>query len=160
MMSSLRISLGARWNHRFRISAINGIRRRTGRIIEVEVIATGERLHGSARRMERLVRALQGSKDDRRYMRRGRLAGRRGVGFSSRRQTPAQDVLADGSRRIPNGPGLQGAARRAEPKTCLSRASSDAPNSQVGRRTRTARLTRSTTVTDDLLAHVRTPSAR
>jgi hypothetical protein len=113
MMSSLRISLGARWNHRFRISAINGIRRRTGRIIEV---ATGERFHGSARRMERLVRALQGSKDDRRYMRSGRLAGRRGIGFSSRRQTPAQDVLADGSRRIPNGPGLQGAARRAEPK--------------------------------------------
>ena len=38
-----------------------------GRIIEVEVIATGERFHGSARRMERLVRALQGSGDDRRH---------------------------------------------------------------------------------------------
>jgi hypothetical protein len=46
---------------RFRISAINGIGRRKGRIIEVEVIATGERFCGSARRMERLVRALQGS---------------------------------------------------------------------------------------------------
>ena len=52
---------------RFRISAINGIGRRKGRIIEVEAIATGERFHGSARRMERLVRALQGSGDDRRH---------------------------------------------------------------------------------------------
>ncbi len=52
---------------RFRISAINGIGRRKGRIIEVEVIATGERFHGSARRMERLVRALQSSGDDRRH---------------------------------------------------------------------------------------------
>jgi hypothetical protein len=43
---------------RFRISAINGIGRRKCRIIEVEVIATGERFCGSARRMERLVRAL------------------------------------------------------------------------------------------------------
>jgi hypothetical protein len=45
---------------RFRIYAINGLGRRKGRIIEVEVIATGERFHGSARRMERLVRALRG----------------------------------------------------------------------------------------------------
>ena len=52
---------------RFRISAINGIGRRKGRIIEVEVIATGERFHGSARRMERLVRALQGSGGDRHH---------------------------------------------------------------------------------------------
>ena len=52
---------------RFRISAINGIGRRKGRIIEVEVVATGERFHGSARRMERLVRALQGSDDERRH---------------------------------------------------------------------------------------------
>jgi hypothetical protein len=51
---------------RFRIYAINGVGRRKGRIIEVEVIATGERFHGSARRMERLVRALQGADDDRR----------------------------------------------------------------------------------------------
>ena len=54
---------------RFRIYAISGIGRRKGRIIEVEVIATGERFHGSARRMERLVRALQGSGDDRRHNR-------------------------------------------------------------------------------------------
>jgi hypothetical protein len=46
---------------RFRISAINGIGRRKGRIIEVEVIATGERFHGSARRMERLVQVLRRS---------------------------------------------------------------------------------------------------
>ena len=52
---------------RFRIHAINGIGRRKGRVIEVEVIATGERFHGSARRMERLVRALQGSDDGRRH---------------------------------------------------------------------------------------------
>jgi hypothetical protein len=51
---------------RFRIHAINGVGRRKGRIIEVEVIATGEHFHGSARRMERLVLALQGSDDDRR----------------------------------------------------------------------------------------------
>ena len=52
---------------RFRIYAINGIGRRKGRVIEVEAIATGERFHGSARRMERLLRALQGSDDDRRH---------------------------------------------------------------------------------------------
>jgi hypothetical protein len=46
---------------RFRIYAINGIGRRKGRIIEVEVIATSERFHGSPRRMKRLVRALGGS---------------------------------------------------------------------------------------------------
>ena len=52
---------------RFRIYAINGVGRCKGRIIEVEVIATGERFHGSARRMERLVHALEGSDDDRRH---------------------------------------------------------------------------------------------
>jgi hypothetical protein len=52
---------------RFRIHAINGVGRRKGRIIEVEVIATGEHFYGSARRMERLVRALQGSDENRRY---------------------------------------------------------------------------------------------
>jgi hypothetical protein len=50
---------------RFRISAINGIGRRKGRILEVEVIATRERFYGSARRMARLVCALQGSNDHR-----------------------------------------------------------------------------------------------
>ena len=52
---------------RFRIHTINGVGRRKGRIIEVEVIATGEHFYGSARRMERLVRALQGSDDNRRH---------------------------------------------------------------------------------------------
>ena len=52
---------------RFRISAIKSIGCRKGRIIEVEVVATGERFYGSARRMERLVCALQGSKNDRRH---------------------------------------------------------------------------------------------
>lgn len=42
----------------FRVNAIDGIGRRKGRIIEVEVIDTGERFHGSAQRMERLVRKL------------------------------------------------------------------------------------------------------
>jgi hypothetical protein len=52
---------------RFRIHAVNGVGRRKRRIIEVEVIATGEHFHGSPRRMERLVRALQGSDDGRRH---------------------------------------------------------------------------------------------
>ena len=64
---------------RFRIYAINGIGRRKSRVIEVEVIATGERFHGSARRMERLVRALQGSDDDRRHDQARPLSGRRSV---------------------------------------------------------------------------------
>jgi hypothetical protein len=51
----------------FRIFAINGIGRRKGRIIEVEVIATGEHFYGSARKMARLVRPLQGSDADRRH---------------------------------------------------------------------------------------------
>jgi hypothetical protein len=50
-----------------RVHAINGVGRRKSRIIEVEVVDTGERFHGSARRMERLVRELQGSGDDRRH---------------------------------------------------------------------------------------------
>ena len=44
---------------RFRVYAINAIGRRKGRIVEVEVVDTGERLHGSAGRMERLVRRLR-----------------------------------------------------------------------------------------------------
>ena len=38
-----------------RVHAINAVGRRKGRIIEVEVVDTGERFHGSARRLERLV---------------------------------------------------------------------------------------------------------
>jgi hypothetical protein len=43
---------------RFRVHAINAVGRRKGRIVEVEEVDTGERFHGSARRMERLVRTL------------------------------------------------------------------------------------------------------
>ena len=41
-----------------RVHAINAVGRRKGRIIEVEVVDTGERLHGSPRRLERLVHKL------------------------------------------------------------------------------------------------------
>jgi hypothetical protein len=44
---------------RFRVHAINAIGRRKGRIIEVEEVDTGERFHGSARRLERLVQTLR-----------------------------------------------------------------------------------------------------
>jgi len=44
-----------------RVHAINGVGRRKGRIIEVEVVDTGERFHGSARRLERLVHTLRRS---------------------------------------------------------------------------------------------------
>ena len=43
----------------FRVHAINAVGRRKGRIIEVEEVDTGERFHGSARRMERLVHMLR-----------------------------------------------------------------------------------------------------
>ena len=45
----------------FRVHAINAVGRRKGRIIEVEVVETGERFHGSARRLERLVQRLRQS---------------------------------------------------------------------------------------------------
>jgi hypothetical protein len=41
-----------------RVHAINAVGRRKGRIIEVEIVDTGERFHGSARRLERLVQTL------------------------------------------------------------------------------------------------------
>jgi hypothetical protein len=44
---------------RFRVHAINAVGRRKGRIIEVEEVETGERFHGSARRLERLVQTLR-----------------------------------------------------------------------------------------------------
>jgi hypothetical protein len=44
-----------------RVHAINAVGRRSGRIIEIEDIDTGERVHGSARRLERLVQTLRGS---------------------------------------------------------------------------------------------------
>jgi hypothetical protein len=42
-----------------RVHAINAVGRRKGRIIEVEVVDTGEKFHGSARRLERLVERLR-----------------------------------------------------------------------------------------------------
>jgi hypothetical protein len=45
----------------FRVHAINAAGRRKGRIIEVEVVETGERFHGSRRRLERLVHTLRRS---------------------------------------------------------------------------------------------------
>jgi hypothetical protein len=46
---------------RFRVHAINAVGRRKGRIIEVEEVDTGERFHGSARRLERLVHTIRQS---------------------------------------------------------------------------------------------------
>jgi hypothetical protein len=43
------------------VHAINAVGRRSGRIIEIEDIDTGERVHGVARRLERLVDTLRGS---------------------------------------------------------------------------------------------------
>ena len=45
----------------FRVHAINAVGRRKGRILEVEEVDSGERFHGSARRLERLVRTLRRS---------------------------------------------------------------------------------------------------
>jgi hypothetical protein len=44
---------------RFRVHAINAVGRRKGRIVEVEEVDTGERFHGSARRLKRLVDSLR-----------------------------------------------------------------------------------------------------
>ena len=44
---------------RFCVHAMNAVGRRKGRIIEVEEVDTGERFHGSARRLDRLVRMLR-----------------------------------------------------------------------------------------------------
>jgi hypothetical protein len=44
-----------------RVHAINAVGRRRGRIIEVEVVDTGERFHASPRKLERLVQTLRGS---------------------------------------------------------------------------------------------------
>ena len=38
-----------------RVHAVNSVGRRKGRIIEVEVVDTGERFHGSPRRLEQMV---------------------------------------------------------------------------------------------------------
>ena len=44
---------------RFRVHAINTVGRRKGRIIEVEEVDSGERFHGSARKMQHLVDTLR-----------------------------------------------------------------------------------------------------
>ena len=46
---------------RFRVHAINPVGRRRGRIIEIEDVDSGERVHGTARRLERLLRSLRES---------------------------------------------------------------------------------------------------
>jgi hypothetical protein len=46
---------------RFRVHAINAVGRRSGRIIEIEDIDTGERVHDSFRRLERLMQTLRRS---------------------------------------------------------------------------------------------------
>jgi len=46
---------------RFRVHAINTVGRRSGRIIEIEDVDSGERVHGTARRLERLLRSLRES---------------------------------------------------------------------------------------------------
>jgi hypothetical protein len=43
------------------VHTINAVGRRKSRIIEVEVVDTGEAFHGSARRLERLVHRLRRS---------------------------------------------------------------------------------------------------
>ena len=45
----------------FRVHAVNAVGRRKGRILEVEEVDSGERFHGSARRLERLVHTLRRS---------------------------------------------------------------------------------------------------
>jgi hypothetical protein len=46
---------------RFRVHAIKPAGRHQGRIIEIEEIETGERVHGSPRRLERIMRTLRRS---------------------------------------------------------------------------------------------------
>ena len=46
---------------RFRVHAINAVGRRSGRIIEIEDVDSGERVHGTARRLERLLHSLRHS---------------------------------------------------------------------------------------------------
>ena len=46
---------------KFRVHAINAVGRRHARIIEIEEVDSGERFHGSARKLERLFVALGSS---------------------------------------------------------------------------------------------------
>ena len=52
---------------RFRVHAVNAVGRRKGRIVEVEAVDTGERFHGSPRRLERLVHRLRRSSGELNY---------------------------------------------------------------------------------------------
>ena len=47
-----------------RVHTINTVGRHKGRIIEVEVVDTRERFHGSARKLERVVHALRGARGE------------------------------------------------------------------------------------------------
>ena len=43
---------------RYRVHAVEGVGRRKPRIIEIEVVDTGERIHGSARWLDKLALGL------------------------------------------------------------------------------------------------------
>ena len=49
---------------RFRVLAIKPVGRKVGRFIEIEEVDTGERIHGTARKLERLVLSLRRSSAD------------------------------------------------------------------------------------------------
>ena len=70
-----------------RVHVINAVGRRKSRIIEVEVVDTGEKFHGSARSLERMVRVLQGSYETGAILACERIGGQ-------------GDVLGDDSSRL------------------------------------------------------------
>jgi hypothetical protein len=49
---------------RYRVYAIGPLGRRLGRMIEIEEVDTGERFHGSAKRLEKIVQTLRRSAND------------------------------------------------------------------------------------------------
>jgi hypothetical protein len=49
---------------RYRVHAIGPLGRRRGRIIEIEEVDTGERFHGSANRLEKLMQTLRRATND------------------------------------------------------------------------------------------------
>jgi hypothetical protein len=46
---------------RFRVHAINAVGRRSARIVEIEDVDTGERFHGSARKLQSMFQSLGSS---------------------------------------------------------------------------------------------------
>jgi hypothetical protein len=44
---------------KFRVHAVNAVGSCSGRLIEIEDVDSGERLHGSPRRLERVMRTLR-----------------------------------------------------------------------------------------------------